>query len=139
MAFDPEVQLPPFTVILFPYRFENATISKIFVVLCHERGYAFCIKTTANLAFYQNSPGLLSGCIPYKRGELGLFAEDTVIQPDNQFPISHASLIEASERGALRVLGTMPADFKEKLIRAINSSVLMDSRKKERILRRIPK
>jgi len=139
VAFDPETELPPFTVILVPYKFENATVRKIFVVLCHENGHAFCIKTTSNLSFYQNSPGLLSGCIPYKRGEIGFFGEDTVIQPDNQFPIPHETLCECHEKGALEVLGTMPADFKEKLTKAVNCSIRMDARKKSRILTKLPK
>ena len=114
MAFEPKTDLPPFSVILVPYTFENATVRKIFVVICHEVGFAFCIKTTSNLTFYQNSPGLLSGCVPYKKGEIEFFSEDTVVQPDNQFPISHSDLIEAHNQGALEILGTMPADFPQR-------------------------
>lgn len=138
VAFNPEKHLPPFTVILVPYRFENATVRKIFVVLCHEAGHAFCIKTTTNATFYQNSPGRLAGCVLYKKGEF-CFKEDTIIQPDNQFPISHEALIEAEKLKALEILGTLPEDFRERLIKAVNSSPVMDSRKKERVLKKIPK
>lgn len=139
MALNPEDHLPPFTVILCPYTFESATVRKIFIILCHENGYAFCIKTTTNLDFYRNSPGVLAGCITYKRGELAFFKEDTIIQPDNQFPISHKALIQAQTEKALEVLGVMPPDFKEKLIKAVNSSLRMDARKKERIIKILPK
>jgi hypothetical protein len=138
VCFNPEKDLPPFTVILVPYTFENATLRNIFVVLCHEGGHAFCIKTTTNSTFYKNSPGRLAGCVPYKKGEL-FFREDTIIQPDNQFPISHEALIEAERLKALEILGIMPEDFREKLIKAVNSSPVMDSRKKERVLKTIPK
>lgn len=139
MPFNPEVDLPPFTVVLCPYTFENATVRKIFIVLSHANGFAFCIKTTTNLDFYRNSPGVLAGCVWYRKGELPFFKEDTVIQPDNQFPIRHGALIEAERQKALEILGIMPADFKEKLIKAVNSSLRMDARKKERLLKILPK
>ena len=115
------------------------TVKKIFIVLCHENGHAFCIKTTTNLDFYRNAPGILAGCVPYKKGELSIFKEDTVVQPDNQFPISHKALIQAHEDNALEILGTMPTDFRDKLIKAINSSLRMDARLKARILKILPK
>jgi hypothetical protein len=45
------------------------------------------------------------------------------------------NLDQAANDKSLEILGTMPAYFKERLIKAINSSVRTDARKKERILK----
>jgi hypothetical protein len=134
VSFDPAA-LPPFTVILIPYTFENVTVKKIFIIVCHENGFAFCIKTTSNSEYYKNSPALMAGCVFYKAKEHSCFHEDTYIQPDNQFGIAHSQIADAEKTSALTILGTMPADFKEKLTKAVTSSITMNSRKKARILK----
>jgi hypothetical protein len=48
------------------------------------------------------------------------------------------NLDQAANDKSLEILGTMPAYFKERLIKAINSSVRTDARKKERILKILP-
>lgn len=79
----------------------------------------------------------MAGCIFYPAGQLKFFPGDTFVQPDNQFPISHTVIVEAHENRSFEQLGVMPADFKEKLIKAVNASITINSRKKSRILKAI--
>jgi hypothetical protein len=132
VPFDPAT-LPAFTVFLQPYRFENVTIRKIFILICHENKHAFCIKTTSNSEFYKNSLELMAGCVCYKAGEHQCFGEDTYVQPDNQFAIPYVEIGLAEANGGFKIIGIMPNDFKEKLIKAVTASATMNARKKARI------
>jgi hypothetical protein len=134
VSFDPS-SLARFSVIHLPYTFQGVTVKKLFVVIGHEKQFAFCIKTTTNATFYQNSPELLAGCICYKKGEVSFFTQDTLVQPENQFPIAHQAMVEAERAGTLSIVGKMPEDFGEKLAKAINASIRLDARKKARILK----
>jgi hypothetical protein len=134
-SFNP-ASLPAFSAILVPYRFGGSPylVSKIFVVLGHRNGFAICLKATSNVELYKNNPEKLAGCVFYKGGEISLFREDTAIQPDNQVPIPHAHIADMHQKMALKLLGSLPADFVTKLILAIENSTTLDDREKERIM-----
>lgn len=70
----------------------------------------------------------------YKAGVLPFFEKDTVIQPDNQFPIPHFELAKQAASRDFEVLGPMPSDFPALLAAAVRASVTMSPREKQRIL-----
>ena len=104
------------------------------MVVAHKNGYVICLKATSKVERYFYDKKLLDGVLSYKAGDCACFERDTVIQPDNQFPISYKDLVYQEKYGKLKVLGHLPANAKEKLIEAVNSSYTMDSRKQERLL-----
>jgi hypothetical protein len=135
MSFSP-ASLPKYSVIRLPYRFSGTSYSdpKRFVVLGHKAGHAICIKATSRMDFYRNNPEKLAGCVLYGAGEVSQFGEETVIQPDNQFPIPHAELQDLYDKGGLDLLGTLSMDFEAKLKTAIENSTTLNERELARLL-----
>lgn len=125
-----------------PYQYEGQqSLSKLFVTLCNETfkgtGYVLCVKATSQTTLYENSTVLMAGCVFYKAGEIAFFPDNTAIQPDNPHPISHAHLIQCYSDHSLTILGTMPADFRQKLITAIEASIRLTPERKQHWLSRI--
>jgi hypothetical protein len=81
-----------------------------------------------------NNATRLAGVVMYKAGELPFFEKDTVVQPDNQFPIPHFELIRQAVSHDAEVLGVLPSNFPEMLVNAVRASVTMSPREKQRIL-----
>jgi hypothetical protein len=129
--------IPKFSVIRIPYRFGNdPVIEKLFVVLGHKYdglgvGYAICIKTTKNEAFYNGNPDRQKGCVYFPAGEISCFPLNTYIQPDNQFPIPHADIEKAHGSGTLKIHG-LPQDFEKRLCAAVRYSTVLSRREKDR-------
>ena len=132
MPFRP-TDLTPFTVIKCPYQFEGAMVRKRFVVITHRGGYVICIKATSKMDRYASND-MANGVVIYKSGEIGCFTETTAIQPDNQFPISYRDLITHERNGDLEILGTLPHDFRPRLLKAMDNSITMSKRVKDRLL-----
>lgn len=132
-TFDPAA-IPRFSVIRQPYRFSSdPPAGKLFVVLGHVKGHAVCLKTTSQTAFYSNNPQLLTGCVCYEANELHFFPKKTIIQLDNQIPIAHAAIRQAAAAGTFEVVGTLPADFPERLRKAAEASVLLSPNELRRL------
>jgi hypothetical protein len=77
----------------------------------------------------------MAGVVFYKGGDLRCFPADTAIQPDNCVPIPHTTVAEARERSRLEVREILPDDFDARLQKAIDNSVTLDDRKRERLAR----
>ena len=108
-------------------------------MLGHRGSHAVCLKATTQVDVYLKNPEMMVGCVYYEAGELNLFSQATVIQPDNQIPIEHDHIKRCKEDGALEIMGTMPATFSEALLKAIDNSTTMSERKKGRIRQLIPR
>jgi len=130
--FDPS-SIPRFSVIRLPYNFEGNLIEKLFVVICHRAGNAICIKATSKVAIYRNNPQRMAGCVHYAGGALKCFPVETVVQPDNQFPIAHTDILKAHTKGVLEV-HPPPPNFEQALLKAIRDSATLDERLRERLL-----
>jgi hypothetical protein len=125
-----------------PYRYEGQPLlSKLFVTLCNEKlngtDYVLCLKATSQTALYENSNVVMAGCVFYKGGELALFPHNTAIQPDNPHPIPYAYLIQCHAENSLTIVGTMPADFRQKLTNAIQASIRLTPDRKQHWLSRL--
>ena len=135
--FDPS-SIPPFSVIRLPYRFGNdPPVSKLFVVLGHKLNgrrdwYAICIKATSNAAAYADQRKR-RGCVHYPARSLECFPLETFIEIDNQFPISHADIRRAHQDGQFES-HDLPDDFETRLHEAIQASITLSPREKQRLL-----
>lgn len=139
--FDP-ASLKPYEVIQVFYQYQGQRGDfKYFVVVCHEehagKKYVLCMKATSRTEKYENDKHQMAGCVYYKKGEVGCFAENTAIQPDNVHPIDYDRLVEEEKRGRFRRHGSLPADFRAKLIAAVKASITIPARRKEQILARL--
>ncbi len=134
-TFDP-ASIERYAVILLPFQFSGSPyrISKFFVVLGHREGHAICLKATSQVDIYLNNKDQMAVCVFYEAGTVKCFERDTAVQPDNQIPISHHQLRAAHTKGELEIMETLPADFEEKLRKAIGDSVTISGREKKRIL-----
>jgi len=115
--------IAPLTVIYVPYTFSGKGYPewKHFVVLCHAGGNAICVKTTTQVDYYIGNPSKLVGCVYLKLGTVPQFDQDTVVEPDNQFPISHLAIQAAHADPRFRMF-SLPSDFREKLCDAVLKS-----------------
>ena len=118
----------------FPYQFEGESrpISKLFVVVAHVNGYAICIKATHLTIQYEDNKSLMVGCVYYAAGQVSCFPENTAIQPDNQFPISHSQIEDCYARGEVHI-HQLPSDFQSRLQQAAKNSETLSGRKRKRI------
>jgi hypothetical protein len=138
--FDP-AKIQPFSVLCCDYLFAgdpDPLIGRRFVCLEHRsldgKEYAFCLKATSKVGAYTNNPGMMAGAVFYPAGTLQFFKKDTVIQPDNQFPIPHLDLIRQHRAEKVRILGSMPDSFPGDLIAAVEASRTMTPREQKRII-----
>jgi hypothetical protein len=95
---------------------------------------AVCLKATSQVGGYKNNPAKMSGAIFYCAGEVSFFEKDTVIEPENQFPLMHSNLMTQHATGHLEILGVMPKDFLERLRHAIDASHTMSKNQKRRLV-----
>ena len=131
-SFDPSTILE-FSVIKCPVTLEGIVQEKRFVIISHKEGHAICLKASSKVARYLADSELLNGVVFYKAAEVSSFEKDTVIQPDNQFPIAHSDLLRHHQSRQLTILGEMPPDFREKLLAATDQSSTMSERTKGRL------
>jgi len=138
--FDP-AQIPRFSVIRCNYHFDGdpkPLIGRRFVCLEHrnleKRAFAICLKATSQIEAYINNPRRMAGVVFYRAGAVPFFEKDTIIQPDNQFPIPHYDLIRQHASGDAKILGVLPGDFPSNLASAVRASVTITPREQRRIL-----
>lgn len=105
---------------------------KLFVVLCHRPPFAICIKATSKTTIYRNNPSMSKGCVWYGAGEVPCFPLETVIQPDNQFPIPYELIRKADNEGILDAY-LLPTGFEDSLRAAIANSATLTPRERSRI------
>jgi hypothetical protein len=127
-------RIAPLTVIYVPYTFSGKGYAewKHFVVLCHVDGHAICIKATTQVSYYTGNPTKLVGCVYLKLGTVLEFNQDTVVEPDNQFPIGNAEIEAAYADPRFRMF-SLPADFREKLCEAVRNSQTLKWQPKKRL------
>jgi hypothetical protein len=124
----------PFTVIKCLAAFGGGESEhKRLVAICHHGEALFTVKATSQVECYINS-NRLSEVVFYKGGTNRCFEKNTIIQPDNQYAIPHADLIKHHRNGDLTILGTLPANFRDELAKAAESSVTITSRGRKRLL-----
>lgn len=132
MPFKPQ-NIPKFTVIKLPYTFEGVTRRKRFVVIGHHEEHLIAIKPTSKMERCDADPRIAAGAVIYEKGTTACFDQRTAIEPDNQIPIPYSELTKHDKDGLLENLGVLPTDFRERLLKAIENSVTMEKRKKERL------
>jgi hypothetical protein len=121
-----------------PYQyFGQAAIPKRFVLVCHEKEHAICLKATTKVTLYANDPKMMAGVVFYLAGSLAFFEADTAVQPDNLHPIAHTNISRCLDNRTFEMLGMMPEGFKEALSTAITSSVTMKPARKKHLLERL--
>ena len=121
-----------------PYEYQGeAPVPKIFVLICHEVNSAICFKATSQVSIYANNTALRAGVVFYASGDIPFLPVDTAIQPDNPHPIAHADINRCMANGTFEPLGTMPDDFAQKLVSAINASITMKPVRKKNFLARL--
>jgi hypothetical protein len=131
----------PCSVFRCNYQFDGdpyALPNRRFVCLGHKdlenkSPFAICLKATSQLDAYKNNPRRLAGSVLYKAGVVPIFEKDTIIQPDNQFPIPHSNLLRQYAAGDFAVLGVLPANFIPALLDAIEQSFTMSANQKRRL------
>jgi hypothetical protein len=121
-----------------PYQYPGqAAVAKRFVAVCHEAGYAICLKVTSQVTLYTSNPKMMGGVVFYTAGELAFFEADTAVQPDNLHPIPHGDILRCVQNHTLELLGTMPLAFRGQLSTAITTSVTMKPARKKHLLERL--
>jgi hypothetical protein len=133
LAFKPE-EIPLFSVIRVPVFLQGANVRKRFVVISHFNAHAYCLKTTSQTESFDADPTKLQGVVIYGVGDCQVFTKRTIIDPRNQFPIAHSTLILHERAGDFEQYGMLPGDFKARLIDAINRSREIEPIRKKRLL-----
>jgi hypothetical protein len=133
LPFKPE-EIPIFSVIRIPVELLGQIVRKRFVVISHIANHAYALKTTSRTEAFGQDPQLLREVVVYEPGECPLFSKRTIIDPRNQFPISHGLLIQHQRKGSYEHFGVLSDDFKEKLIRAVQTSRVIEQNRKQRLL-----
>jgi hypothetical protein len=138
-SFDP-LKLARYTVIRAHYEFQNERPkSKLFIVLRHivdrAGNFCWCIKPTSQTTRYEASNDLMKGTVIYEGGILSFFPEKTVIDPGgNLMKILHSHLQKEAAKNRYKIEGIMPTDFHDKLISAIENSILLEPKKMKELL-----
>jgi hypothetical protein len=133
LPFNPE-EIPVFSVIRIPVELLGQVVRKRFVVISHIANHVYALKTTSRTEAFSQDPQLLREVVVYEPGECPLFSKRTIIDPRNQFPISHGLLIRHQRKGSYEHFGVLSDDFKEKLIRAVQASRVIEQNRKQRLL-----
>jgi hypothetical protein len=89
------------------------------------------MKATSKVAIYHSNPEKMAGAVHLVAGEVTCFPRETVIQPDNLYPVPHADLSAGS------VVGELPEDCRQRLEEAITRSVSLTEIRRTRLLREI--
>jgi hypothetical protein len=133
LPFKPE-EIPLFSVIRIPVELLGQIVRKRFVVISHIARYAYTLKTTSRTETYSEDPQRLKEVVVYEPGECALFNKRTIIDPRNQFPISHGVLIRHHRKGSYEHFGVLPLEFKQKLIDVVQASKVIEPNRKQRLL-----
>jgi len=131
--FDP-ASMPRFSVIKIPATLDGQKQFKRFVVISHIPGYVYCLKATSQTAAFEACRDCV---LTYKKGECKQFEKETVIDPRNQFPISHAELKKSIQDGEFEDHGCLPSDFRERMTEVVKNSRVIEPRKKARLLKEL--
>ena len=83
---------------------------------------------------YKNNPKRMQGVVHYPIGSVAFFEKETVIPPEHLFPIPHYDLTKQCLSKDAEVIGSLPPDFPEALVRAVKASVTMTRQEQQRIL-----
>lgn len=132
MPFDPG-SIPPYSVIRIPVYLNEICERKRFVVLSHFNSCAIVIKPTSKIEQFTHNKNLAAGVVMYKAGEVAVFEKATAVDPGNQFAIPHKELIDHHTNGELEILGILPPEFEADLRDAIDDSMDLSPRKKDRL------
>jgi len=122
-----------------PYQFpgDPDRISKLFVVALNvEKVQALrCFKPTSKPQHYEDDPDRLAGVVVYRRGEVECFeSERTFIEPKH-YPMSYSELQRYDARGEFSIVGRLPAEFRERMIAAVNAKIEWRNTQKQEFLR----
>lgn len=96
--------------------------------------YAICLKATSKVDPYKNNPQRMKGVVLYQPGEVTCFNKSTIVEPGNLIPIPHRDLIRQNRLGKAAVIGALPDGFAALLIAAVQASVTLSPREKQRLL-----
>jgi hypothetical protein len=132
LPFKPE-EIPIFSVIRIPVVLLGQTVLKRFALISHIAKHAYALKTTSRTETFDQNPERLREVV-YQADECPLFSKRTIIDPRNQFPISYWALIQHHRKGLYEHFGVLPADFKHKLVSAIQVSKVIEANRKHRLL-----
>jgi hypothetical protein len=125
--------LAPYTVIRVPQAFEDQEPGpKRLIVIGHLAGVAVCVKATSKTAVYKNNPEMRESGVLIPIGKYpACFPKETIIQPDNQTPISHAKLNDWHRKGELDIFGALPQnEFEPELLKAADGERIRPEKKK---------
>jgi hypothetical protein len=127
--------LPPFTVIRFPFDFQegNGLELKRFIVIGHLKDSAILIKTTSRVEYYKARPELLPGVVVCAAEEYDPFKQATVIDPANAFAVPHANLEKFHNAYTLDMLGCVP-QLRDRLAQAISNNRKIERARKSGLL-----
>ena len=127
--------IKPLSVIYVPYTFAGKGYAewKHFVVLTHQNGHAICLKTTTQVNYYLGNKSKLLSCVYLKFGTVPEFSQDTIVEPDNQFPIEHGLIEGAYLNPKFRVF-SLPPDFYVMLCEAVQRSETLKWPPKKRLM-----
>jgi hypothetical protein len=133
LPFKPE-EIPIFSVIRIPVELLGQIVRKRFVIISHIARHAYALKATSRIETFGQDPQRLQEVVIYEPGECPLFSKRTIIDPRNQFPISHGVLMQYHRKSSYEHFGVLPADFKQKLIHAVHASRVIEPNRKQRLL-----
>lgn len=131
LAFD-SAGLPSLSVIRVAIAFgKGESQEKLLVIAFHDGSHAVCMKATSKVELYRNNADKMAGAIFIPAREVPCFPLDTVIQPDNLFPVPHLNITSAS------VAGELPDQYRLKLIHAVERSSSLTEVRRARLLREL--
>lgn len=113
----------------------------MFVVLNHvtsgKHPYCKCLKITSHTQLYEGSPEELASCVMYEADAITFLPKKSAVQPENDFNIAHEQFERYAKTPDFKIMGTMPADFHEKLVSAIRASSRLNTKQKTDLLHAI--
>lgn len=77
----------------------------------------------------------MAGVVLYPAGSISFFEKDTIVQPDNLVALLHSKLATQKLIKDLIILGTMPQDFKQRLLEAAIASETMTPKARRAFIR----
>jgi len=76
----------------------------------------------------------MAGAVHCPVGSTPCFHGETVVQPTTRSPYPHTNIACSTMKGTFASFGTMPADFRDRLIAAIGASVTISPARKKNLL-----
>jgi hypothetical protein len=93
-----------------------------------------CLKATSKVELFMNNAEKMVGAVFIGQGECDCFDVDTIIEPDNQIPLSYEKVASAYRMNTLERLGELPDGFDGNLIKAVKKSETMYEMQQKRLL-----